>query len=157
MDKLKIILIYILSLHKGFNYPVANSRLTKLVFLSDWLNCLNEHKQISNIHWYYDNYGPYVKDILECVENNSNDFLLQNDSNMFGASKRLISLNIPIENFNNALSEEEKISIKKVTDSTKDLSYQEFINLVYSSYPIKNSSKYTFLNLTDISQKASSF
>ena len=54
------------------NYPVedhlSNARVTKMVYLADWFHALNHQKQITSIKWYFDNYGPFVWDIKDLVE-----------------------------------------------------------------------------------------
>lgn len=99
---------------------LPNSRITKLVFLSDWFHVLSYGKQISNIKWYFDNYGPYVKDVLECIEKNPQLFDLKITPNIFGAPKREIGIvsTESIKQYDNALSKEESNSIKTIVDFT---------------------------------------
>ena len=40
-----------------------------------------------------------------------------------------------------------------IIDNTHHMNWSKFISLVYSSYPVKNSEKYTFLDLPKFSKK----
>lgn len=143
MAKLKDILIYILE-----KYPhkeeLSNARLTKLVYLADWNNSIHTGNQISTINWYFDNHGPFVWDIYEEVNKHKDIFNINITENMYGKEKKLITLK-RIENYQ--LSENEKNSINKVIEATKDLYWNDFINAVYSTYPILTTEKYNSLNL----------
>lgn len=122
---------------------LSNARLTKLVYLSDWYNAIHNHEQISSIKWYFDNYGPFVWDIYKEVEKNDL-FEIKYTLNFFGTEKKLIKIK---KEKNYDLKKHEINSINKIIEATKDLNYDEFINLVYSTYPIMTTEKYNHLNL----------
>ena len=71
--ELKYIMYYIIK-----NYPnqlkqeLSNARLTKTVYLADWKQAIIKHRQISDIKWYFDNYGPFVNDIKHEAESRIN-------------------------------------------------------------------------------------
>jgi hypothetical protein len=142
MRELKEILIYILN-----NYPdkneMSNARLTKLVYLSDWYHAIHNQSQISSINWYFDNYGPFVWDIFKVVESDE-DFNVKLTSNYYGTEKKLISLN---KSRSANLDSSESKSIDTIIEATKNLNWDRFIKLVYSTYPILTSDKYSSLNL----------
>jgi hypothetical protein len=142
MANLEDILIYIIE-----EYPhkdeLSNARLTKLVYLSDWYNSIHNNQQISHINWYFDNYGPFVWDIYKEVDENPR-FKVSHTLNFFGTEKKLIRLINP-KTVN--LTETEIFSINKIIEATRDLNYENFINLVYSTYPILTTEKYNFLDL----------
>ncbi len=142
MANLKDILIYILK-----EYPhkseLSNARLTKLVYLSDWSNAIHNQKQISNVKWYFDNYGPFVWDIYKEVKKNDM-FKVKYTTNIFGKEKKLISLQ---KSASYTLDESNIKNINRVIEVTKDLNWDKFINLVYSTYPILTTDKYSDLNL----------
>ena len=144
MSNLKNILIYILN-----NYPhkddLSNARLTKLVYLSDWYHAIHNKKQISTINWYFDNYGPFVWDIYKQAQD-SETFKVHLTKNIYGKEKKLITLK---EDISSNIPDVEKISIDKIIDSTQSLNWDEFIKLVYSTYPILTTEKYNFLNLIE--------
>lgn len=148
MDKLKEILAYIIK-----SYPnkddLSNARLTKMIYLSDWRHVLTYNKQISNISWYFDNYGPYVKDILKTVEK-CNFFTRRETTNTFGESKTLIGLKDV--NYEVNISTEEKSSIDYIKNVTQELNWTDFIKLVYSTYPIISTNRYNYFNLVEKAQ-----
>jgi len=144
MRNLKDIIAYIIETYP-YKDELSNARLTKLVYLADWYHSIHHSEQLSSIEWYFDNYGPFVWDIFKTAENDES-FKIEVTNNMFGKEKKLISLSKPITN---TLSEKEKNSINKVIEGTKSLNWSDFINLVYSTYPILTSEKYTYLNLIE--------
>lgn len=62
--KLRNVLLYIVK-----NYPygddLTKTRITKLVYLIDWEYTKKYGKQMTEISWYFDHYGPYVSDVLD--------------------------------------------------------------------------------------------
>jgi uncharacterized phage-associated protein len=148
MAALKDILIYILEKYPYKN-ELSNARLTKLVYLADWYNTLHNEKPISSIKWYFDNYGPFVWDIYKEVEKNP-IFNIKHTTNFFGKEKKLISLK---KNQNYNLNQNEIKSIDKIIEITKELNWEKFINLVYSTYPILTTEKYNYLNLKNKAQE----
>ena len=146
MNKLKEILAYIIKTYPNKD-DLSNARLTKLVYLADWKHVLTHNKQISDIKWYFDNYGPYVKDILKTVENNKCTFVAYETLNIFRESKILIALKQT--QYGPSISNEEKISIDHIINVTHALNWTNFIKLVYSTYPIMSTERYNFLNLIE--------
>ncbi|MFC0274215.1 Panacea domain-containing protein [Metabacillus herbersteinensis] len=39
-----------------------------MVYLADWYSALKNGKQLTNIEWYFDHYGPYVVDVYNAVK-----------------------------------------------------------------------------------------
>ncbi len=142
MANLRDIIIYILKKYPHKN-ELSNARLTKLVYLSDWSNSIHNQNQISNIKWYFDNYGPFVWDVYKEIEQND-IFKVKYTTNIFGKEKKLISLQKSVDY---SLDESDMTSINRVINVTKDLNWEKFINLVYSTYPILTTDKYNELNL----------
>lgn len=150
MNKLRDVIAYILE-----NYPhkneLSNARLTKLVYLSDWNSCLKSGSQITSIKWYFDNYGPFVWDVKQEVEKNPHLFTVEQTMNAHGSIKNLIkSLKLPKDL---ALTSKEKASIDKIIDITKNMYWDDFINLVYSTYPILSTERYSYLNLESLAKR----
>ena len=126
---------------------LSNARLTKLVYLSDWHHVLMHGVPISSINWYFDNYGPFVWDIKEAVVANPSLFEMVQTRNVFGSDKTEIHFRCDASPCR--LSESAMASITFVIEKTKSLSWSDFIRLVYSTYPVSSSPRYTFLNLTE--------
>lgn len=149
MDTLKEIITYLY-----INYPYKNelskARLVKMIYLADWKSSILYGKQITDIEWYFNHYGPYVSDIVDTIRNDS-DFSIKSQVNAYGEHKELICLNanyaVPI------LSETTQIVLNFVIEKTHKLMWDDFINLVYSTYPVVTQPKYSKLNLVELSQE----
>lgn len=150
MSELTDIMVYIIK-----NYPhkfeLSNARLTKLIYLADWKFVLKQKRQISNIQWKFDNYGPYVWDILNMANSQSTVFAIIDTQNAFGSKKTLIRLKD--ENFPVNLSDDEKATLNFVMNSTKTLNWDKFIQLVYSTFPILVSEKGSNLDLIQLAME----
>lgn len=139
-------MIYILKCYpKRLADEMSNARLTKMVYLSDWKNALVTGTQISNVNWYFDNYGPFVNDIENTAKSDSNTFLINLGSNMYGQPKKTFGLKNNDVSVN--LNDSEKEAIKSIVDETQKLYWNEFIKLVYSTHPVASSNRYTYLDL----------
>ena len=54
MAKLVDVIAYIIKRYpSSLADELSNARLTKLVYLSDWKNCLTNDRPISSINWYF--------------------------------------------------------------------------------------------------------
>lgn len=146
MAILKDVMAYIIQ-HYPHSEELSNARLTKMVYLSDWHQSINLKRQITSIEWYFDNYGPFVWDIDKEAKANPDLFRIQSTNNYYGGNKSLYTLRT--ENYKPSLSKEESSSIDHVIEETKRLHWRQFINLVYSTYPIISSEKYSKLNLVE--------
>lgn len=143
MSNLEKLVRYIL-----LNYPEINElskpRLVKLIYLIDWKYTIENSKQYTNIKWYFNHYGPYVNDVIDLMKSHSDVFEVISYNNSYEGVTDKFTLKdkskIELEN-----------NIKTITDKFIDYTYKQtwsdFINLIYSSYPIKNTWKYNELNL----------
>lgn len=146
METLKDILAYFC-----LNYPYPNelskARLVKMLYLADWKNSIEHQKQLTNTDWIFNQYGPYVNDIIETIKYDTR-FEIIDKTNSYGSPKQLIKV---INNYNILnLNQENKKILDFVINATSVLSYSDFIDLVYSTYPIKVSSKMSELNLVQL-------
>lgn len=130
------------------NYPhsqeLSKARLTKMIYLADWENFKISQEQITDIKWYFDNFGPYVTDIVDTAYNDP-DIRLVSTRTIYGTEKTLIEYkgNSP------TLDESVKIILDKVIGSTKTLSWTNFIEYVYTTPPIKQSTRYNYLDFAN--------
>ncbi|WP_298627005.1 Panacea domain-containing protein [uncultured Legionella sp.] len=149
---LKEVIAFILKQYP-YKDDLSNARMTKIIYLADWHQAINYKKQITNINWYFDNYGPFVQDVINEVNANPNLFGIKNTNNYYGGTKNLFFLKLdnyePIE-----IAERQKESLCYIIEITKTLTWDNFINLVYSTYPITSSERYSYLNLV---QKANEY
>ena len=132
------------------NYPhkteLSNARLTKMIYLIDWRSAFDYGEQITNINWYFDNYGPFVHDVEDVINNNSGLIKRVDTYTIYGTKKTMFLLKNEDINFDN-LSENVISTIDIIIEKTKRLYWKDFIDFVYSTYPIVTSERYTFLNL----------
>ncbi len=150
MAELKDIMAYAVA-----NYPrkedLSNARLTKLIYLSDWRHAIHYGRQISNIRWIFDNYGPFVWDVKNTALHNPDVFVIVSATNALGGSKTIISLKR--EDKQIQLTGPERQSILQTIRKTVHLSWDQFIRLVYSTHPILTSERYSPLDLVALADQ----
>jgi len=133
------------------NHPnpddLAVSRLTKLLYLSDWKNAIENNEQITDSNWVFDRYGPYISEVLDMAKKDK-EFKIIETLNSFGTKKQVIQL-VDVENSEVCLNEEVEKIASFVIKATKDKTYNQFIKLVYSTYPIISSEQYSNLDLVE--------
>lgn len=146
MDKLKDILVYLLREYP-YSEELSKARVTKMVYLADWKSVLDHGNALTSIEWYFDNYGPYVSDVYELVAGDESTFAIENTNNLYGEPKTIFRLkNVDCET---NLEEQDTKILKHVIATTKDLNWNQFIKLIYSTYPILSSDKYNIINLKE--------
>ncbi|EKT4489718.1 Panacea domain-containing protein [Shewanella algae] len=137
------------------NYPykseLSASRLTKMLYLADWKSAIEESKQLTDAEWHFNHYGPYVDDFIKIAKDDS-DIKVYSTQTMFGGHKQQVELR---SDFNRdiELEKNEKKILDFVIESTKSKNYEDFIKLVYSTYPVVSSSKYNDLDLVKMAQE----
>ncbi len=153
MNKLKHIIRYLVAEYPN-KQELSKARLTKMVYLADWYNALKYKEQMTDISWYFDHYGPYVTDVYKEVVDDSKLSII-NTKNQYGSNKQLIEMKNTNNDFfsnTNRLSLQSTEILNKVIEDTKLLYWNDFIQFIYSSYPIKSSVKYNYLNLVDLAK-----
>ena len=130
---------------------MSKSRLTKMVYLADWKSAIDRGFPITDIQWIYDYYGPFVDEIFDLVLSDS-DFNVIVSSNKYGDKKYIITLRAGIKPSIKLLDEEDINILNYVIESTRSLFYNDFIQLIYSTYPILKSEQFTPLDLVDIAK-----
>lgn len=112
---------------------LSKARLTKLVYLADWKSAISRQAQITPITWYFRHYGPYVHDVIDAVKADPT-FSVVETFNPYGAPKELIEYHggevWP------SLSPDDLGILEFVIDRTATKNWNQFIQLVYSTYPI---------------------
>ncbi|MDA8596294.1 Panacea domain-containing protein [Flavobacteriaceae bacterium] len=138
-------------LYNKYPHPseLSKARLVKLVYLADWKSAITNEKQLTNIKWLYNHYGPYVEDIINEIRNDVN-FEIVSGTNYLNQQKDLIKI---INNTEPPLKKETKKILDFVILKTKDLYWEEFINLVYSTYPIIKEEKFNHLDLVRLAKE----
>lgn len=131
---------------KNYPYPsdLSKARLTKLVYLADWRSAITRGSTLTSIDWMFDRYGPYVHDV-HTTARDSPDFDVIETKNLYGEPKERISLvgDPGIE----TLTSEEREILDHVIEKTSRRNWDDFIKLVYSTYPILSNQKGAELDL----------
>lgn len=146
--QLNDLIAYIVENYK-FKDDLSKARLNKIIYLIDWKSSIDRAEQVTDIRWYFNHYGPYVNEIESILKTDSR-FSIEKTRNYFGNEKNIVRV---INNGFNPPREEEKQIIDLVISITQDLSWNEFINAVYSTHPIKNSIKGSYLNLVSFAKE----
>jgi len=137
------------------NYPNPNQlskpRLVKLFYLLDWKSSIDYSTQVTSINWYFNHYGPYVEEIIQILENATSEFEVISYKNPYnhGTTVKFKLLTNKQRN----LSDNVKKILNLLIEHTSKMNWSQFISLVYNTYPIKNNSKYTTLNLVEAANK----
>lgn len=151
MAELHDVMAYIIQTYPS-RHELSNARLTKMVYLADWRQAISEGRQITGIRWYFDNFGPFVRDVETTALFRDDIFSIDLGSNMFGQPKKSFALRDP--NYQPSLTPSERAAIDHIVGVTKPLYWKEFIKLVYSTHPIASSERYSYLDLV---QKAAEY
>lgn len=149
MMKIIDVVGYILK-HYPHDKELAKGRLNKLIYLADWKSAIDNGEQLTSIQWLLNRYGPYVNDIEKAISLNDK-IKIEPQVNYFGNEKHLVKL-IDKTGFEEPNEKEKKI-LDFIINVTKDLNYNQFINAVYSTYPVKVCEKGTYLNLIELAQQ----
>lgn len=138
------------------NYPfpeeLSQARLTKMVYLADWKNAITEGAQITSIHWVFNHYGPYVEDVINAAKAD-NRFKVVDTVNYYGAKKFLIKFFKKDSKEFPSLKANEKNILDFVISKTSTKYWKDFMNLIYSTYPIYVSKRGEYLDLVQLAQK----
>ncbi|VXA77308.1 MULTISPECIES: Panacea domain-containing protein [Aeromonas] len=133
--------------HKG---ELSKARLTKLVYLADWFSALIDDRQLTDIDWLFNHYGPYVDDVVE-VASRSPYFSIVSEQTMYGSDKYLISFNGHFDE--SSLPYRERQILDFVINKTKNLYFDDFIDYVYSTYPVESRNRYSRLDLVSLARE----
>lgn len=137
------------------SYPNPNQlskpRLVKLFYLLDWKSCIDNGAQVTSTKWYFNHYGPYVEEIIQILKGATNDFVITSYQNPYNHGTTVKFQLISSKQRN--LSDNVKGILDLLILHTSKMNWSQFISLVYNTYPIKSSSKYTTLNLVEAAKK----
>lgn len=150
-NKIDQVLRYIIN---EYPYPheLSKTRTTKLVYLVDWLMAKKYGKQLTDINWYFDHFGPFVSDVFDAADEDRDISIKRHTSN-FGTVKYIVvpkNMDVPLEV---NLSPHEIKIIDEVIEETEKLYWNDFIDYVYSTYPISKGKKYGNLDLVKLAEE----
>ncbi|MBN4166148.1 type II toxin-antitoxin system antitoxin SocA domain-containing protein [Pseudomonas fulva] len=149
MDNVKDIVAYICCKYP-YSDELSNARLTKLVYLADWMSAVANDEQITDIRWLFNHYGPYVDDVIQSVKNRS-DFSVEYTENNFGSTKQLVKYTGDPDNIR--VSRKARNVLDAVIDKTKTMYFNDFIDYVYSTFPVSSNERYSSLDLVALASK----
>jgi hypothetical protein len=135
------------------NYPykneLSNARLTKMIYLADWRAAITRGRQITDLRWEFNHYGPYLHDVIDEARANP-EFHVNTGHTVYGSRKQVIALvdGAPPTD----LEHWEEEALKHVIGETSSLTWSEFIGLVYSTYPIVSQDRYNTLDLVELAR-----
>lgn len=114
---------------KNSKTQLSKGRLNKLIYLADWKYSLNYGKQISNIVWKFNHYGPYVDDIENSISNDSlQRFEIKEVTTYYGDLKYIVAMKKNL-NFTNP-NQKEKEVLDMIIKLTDKLNWTDFINQI---------------------------
>ncbi|WP_187477896.1 Panacea domain-containing protein [Amniculibacterium sp. G2-70] len=149
MNNLEKLTRYILQKYPDVS-ELSKPRLVKLIYLIDWRYTIENGHQYTNIKWVYNHYGPYVNDVINLMKSKHEVFNVRSFQNSLGG----ISDKFELINRDEIILEN---NIKRIADQFIDytfkLNWSDFINLVYSSFPIKSNIKYNYLDLVELAKE----
>lgn len=149
MNELSNIVAYLCHAYPH-KHELSKARLTKLVYLADWYSALVDDRQITCIRWHFNHYGPYVDDVTNSISDNP-DFMILNEQTMYGSTKHLIRY---VGNLNiNILAERTRQILDAVINNTKQLYFNDFIDYVYSTYPVVKNQRYSNFDLVTLARE----
>lgn len=150
MTVLESLIIYI-CLYYPYGNELSKARLTKLIYLMDWESCKVSGNQLTNIRWFFHNYGPYVEDVVE--EAKRSPYLnVTAEQNFYGERKEIICLTVNSVDYLN-LNNYQIATANTVLNETRRMFWNEFISYVYSTPPVVNANRYEILDLVAEAQR----
>jgi hypothetical protein len=134
-----------------YKAELSASRLTKMIYLMDWKSSIDYGRQITDAQWHFNHYGPYVDDFVK-VAKDDKDISVENTTTYYGGKKQLFKLSDSYKGSIELTDEQKKIA-DFVIDATKQKNYEDFIQLVYSTFPVISNDRYSDLDLVDLAKK----
>jgi hypothetical protein len=136
--------------HYPHKHELSKARLTKMVYLADWRSAITRGEQVTSIEWHFNHFGPYVEDVVESVRSDP-EFDVDITANMYGNSKEIISTKNGVQY--PSITGDDKEVLDFVINSTAPKYWNDFIRLVYSTYPVLTQPRYTRLNLVELAER----
>ncbi len=146
MSKLRDVVAYICK-----NYPfkneLSNARVSKMVYLADWKSAIQRNEQLTEVKWFFDWYGPFNYAVFNEISEDP-FFKITVTTNPYGQQKKLIGVEENIQY--PSLTEEDIAILDFVIEKTSPLYWDDFIKLVYSTYPVMARERLSPLPLPDL-------
>jgi len=149
-SKLHDVVVYLCTKYP-YKSELSKARTTKLVYLADWRSALSFGTQITEINWYFNHYGPYVDDVTDIVRT-SPDLHLVSGHNAYGSPAEWIRLDSASPSYPSLTANDVRV-LESIIEATQTMNFSRFLSLVYETYPVKQSKKYTYLDLVKLAAK----
>ncbi|MGX9379004.1 Panacea domain-containing protein [Pseudomonas sp. JQ36] len=135
-----------------YPYPseLSKARLTKLVYLADWFSSVQSGQQMTNIRWLFNHYGPYVDDVVDSVRNRG-DFLIANEINNYGSDKQTVRFTGNPQLIR--VATQDRAILDWLINRTQHMYFNDFIDFVYSTYPVSHSERYSNFDLVQLAEE----
>lgn len=149
MAQLRDVMAYLCARYPHKN-ELSKARLTKMVYLADWRAAITRNAQITSISWIYNYYGPYVDDVTD-VARDDPGFEVIHTANMYGGYKEIIRY-VGNEDWHSLTGSDIKV-LDYVIEMTAPMYWDQFIELVYSTFPITKMPRFAPLNLVALARE----
>lgn len=149
MASVRDVLLYFCT-HYPHKSELSKARLTKMVYLADWRSAITVGSQMTGLQWTFNHYGPYLEEVV-AVARKSDELDVRQTVNMYGSKKEVVVAkpNAP----HPRLTPEERSVLDHVIKTTQNMTFNDFINLVYSTYPIASQERYHDLDLVKLAKE----
>lgn len=119
--------------NKPEDHRLTRTRLMRVVYLSDWRAALELGRQITNLTWTFDTFGPYSPELNHIVKTDP-AFVIDETTTRFGEPKDVVEVAEDADFLEP--SPEDKRLLDSVLSATKNRDFAELAKLVYSTFPI---------------------
>ncbi len=151
MSKINDILLYFCAKYPH-PHELSKARISKMVYLADWYSSLESGHQLTGLKWYFHNYGPYLKEIAEVAQSDKS-LEVFSTTNFYGGPKELVRFKSGVRKVQITLSRDEISILERVIKKTKDLYWDDFVKLIYETYPITSQPRYSSLDLPELAKQ----
>jgi hypothetical protein len=124
-----------------------------MMYLADWRSALTHDRQLTDIQWVFDYLGPDTDDVIDAIRNDP-EFDIALTSDQYGDETELIRLSRKPDL--NVLGASERLVLQFVIDQTSLLQWDRFLQLVFSTYPVRSQPRHTQLDLVRLAQELQS-
>lgn len=133
-DKIYDLISKILSFYESKG-EISMQKLAFIIYLCDWKNSMDNENQITNIKWKYID-RDFSKNIIDAFEKG------QEDKNSFSFKSNYTKL-----------SKKELETIETISKLSLKLDTDDFIKLVYSTFPMIKKERNIILDLPDLAKE----
>lgn len=145
----------ILALLNGHPKGIRDEELMWIVYLADWRSTIKSRNRLLQCVWTFGHYGPETEEFEAALEQYSWMFKTSRRRETNGIEFRWIQPEHP--EYRVLLEEHEHAAVEHVLSTTSSLDRADLVRLVYSTFPMLSSERFTTLNLEDLADKYVAF